>query len=400
MKVAIGITTYNRRHLVETHAKSLCASGLPRDTAVIVIDDASTDYDVEYLKAIYPEFAVIQRRSENSGGASFAIRDLMARLVETGADAVLLLDSDCIVATNFLKTSLDLLQDTDGLLSLFNTPSHPEIGRHGALVLKEHVGSAATLWRSQLAREVLTAVPPGRQFDWRFCDFLIGGGYKICVMRDSLVQHIGFSEGQHCNFVFGDIGVGFSDIDAQNAYRFIERVAFASQSRFRLMQAQIDEMLQRERKSLETGHASSHNGASTEPKLLGRIGGYMRHLLQAIYRNNAPAEQKLHDRIDGSTRHLLAEDIVSGFYRRILFREPDDDGYVAGVSGLRTGTLDIDGLLLSLLKSDEFKSKLQTFMSVYGSGTTAQMGASSQSQTTATTDRALPGPHQMARTED
>src|SRR4051794_37163954 len=128
MKVAIGIPTYNRRHLVELHASSLCSSRLPSETALIVIDDASTDYDVAYLKSIYPEIAIIQRRSEKSAGADFATRDMMEQLVATGADALLLLDSDMIVAKNFLEMGIRLLRETDGVLSLFNTPSHPAVG--------------------------------------------------------------------------------------------------------------------------------------------------------------------------------------------------------------------------------------------------------------------------------
>jgi DNA-binding XRE family transcriptional regulator len=106
---------------------------------------------------------------------------------------------------------------------------------------------------------------------------LISAGYKICVVRDSLVQHIGFSEGQNSSFASGDIGIGFSDMNAQNAYHFIERVAFSSQAGFRLMQTQIDAMLQREaaaeRRYLETGQAISRNEDPIEQRFLGRIDG-------------------------------------------------------------------------------------------------------------------------------
>src|SRR5262245_59439164 len=102
MKAAVGISTYNRRHLVELSAASLRSSSIRADTALIVIDDASTDYDVDYLRSIYPSFSDVRRRPRNSGGASFANRDVMRQLLETDADAVLLLDSDLLVSSNFL----------------------------------------------------------------------------------------------------------------------------------------------------------------------------------------------------------------------------------------------------------------------------------------------------------
>src|SRR5262245_40823955 len=87
MKVAIGVSTYNRRHLVDLNAASLRSSSIPPDTVLVVVDDASTDYDVDYLRQIYPSFSDVRRRPANSGGASFANRDVMHRLLETDADA-------------------------------------------------------------------------------------------------------------------------------------------------------------------------------------------------------------------------------------------------------------------------------------------------------------------------
>jgi glycosyltransferase involved in cell wall biosynthesis len=152
VKIAIGIPTYNRRYLVEIHAQSLCSARFPVNTEIIVIDDCSDDFDVDYLKSIYPKNADIRRRSENSGGADFAARNLMMQLVETGADVLFLLDSDMIVAMDFVDVGIELLPECDGLLSLFNTPSHPAIGSRGPFVLKKTIGSAATVAARPSAR--------------------------------------------------------------------------------------------------------------------------------------------------------------------------------------------------------------------------------------------------------
>jgi glycosyltransferase involved in cell wall biosynthesis len=245
MKVAIGVSTYNRRHLVELSAASLRSSSIPPDTALIVVDDASTDYDSDYLRSIFPSFSDVRRRPENSGGASFANRDVMRQLLETDADAVLLLDSDLLVRSNFLDVGVSLLGDTDGLLSLFNTPNHADIGARGPFVLKHSIGCAGSLWRRDIAAKVFSEVPAGPQWDWRFSDFLLTAGVGIYAVRDSLVQHIGYSHGYNSTFGHGDFGVGFSDSDAKNAYRLTELLLADSQAKFLRVQEQIDALRSR-----------------------------------------------------------------------------------------------------------------------------------------------------------
>jgi glycosyltransferase involved in cell wall biosynthesis len=240
MKVAIGVPTYNRRHLVELNAASLCSSSIPPGTELIVVDDVSTAYDVEFLRSIYPKFADIRRRSESSGDSSFASRDVMRQLLETDADALLLLDSDFLVSSNFLSAGVSLLPETDGVLSLFNTPNHPVTGSRGPVVLKKSIGCAGSLWRRDIAAKVFSEVPGGPRWDWRFSDFLVEAKIEICVVRNSLVQHAGYSDGENSNFNSGDFGVGFSDSDAKNAYRLAELLLADSQAKFRRVQEQIN----------------------------------------------------------------------------------------------------------------------------------------------------------------
>ncbi len=165
----------------------------------------------------------------------------MLQLLDTGADAVLLLDSDMVVSRNFLIGGLQILEQTAGFLSLFNTPNHPSVEQRGPITLKRSVGSAATLWRRDLAIRMLKEIPAGVEFDWRFSAFLNRENVEICVASNSLVQHAGFSEGQNHNFASGDIGVGFDDIDAKNAYRLIQLQMFDSQARYRELQRQLVE---------------------------------------------------------------------------------------------------------------------------------------------------------------
>ena len=231
MRVAIGVATFNRGDLVSMSARSLSRSRLPPDTDIVVVDDASTEFDVEFLKELYPAGTDIQRRENNSGGADYALCDLLNRLVTTGADALVLLDSDMIVAADFAEKIVELLPLTNGILCLFNTAAHPAFGARGPLILKKAVGSAGTVWPRDLRQKMLDAVPPGPRWDWRFCDYLIDSGYEICVVRNSLAQHIEINAGQNTSSPCpGDFGAGFSDVDAQSAYVLIEQIGFGAQS--------------------------------------------------------------------------------------------------------------------------------------------------------------------------
>jgi len=231
--VAIGITTFNRPHFVEACARSLMrATGIER-TQILVTDDCSTEYDARFLRTCFPAATAIELCSTNSGGADYACRNMFERLCGTNAKILILVDSDLIFAKDFLDQTLALIDTANGFLGLFNTPAHPAIGARGALVLKKDVGAAATVWKSDLARAMLAATPPGRLFDWRFCEYLTQVHIDIVTVKASLVQHLGFAEGQNSSSRGGDIGIGFADADAFNAYLMQQAIAHALNEGFK-----------------------------------------------------------------------------------------------------------------------------------------------------------------------
>ena len=170
--IAIGVPTYNRKAIIELCAHSVRLVDYPEGARMIVVDDASIEFDETFLRDQYPPFAEIFRRDVNSGGADFATPDLLARLVDTGADILLILDSDLILKRDCLRTMLSLIDRTEGLLSLFNTPNHWALRDKGDLLQKRTIGAAATAWRRDLAATVLKEVEPGSMWDWRVCEFL------------------------------------------------------------------------------------------------------------------------------------------------------------------------------------------------------------------------------------
>ena len=209
--LVIGIPTFDRRVFVEETARSIAAARLDGGTEVtlLVVDDASSEYDEAFLRAIFPAGTEVVRREANSGGADFACRDLLGRCLALQTDAVLILDSDMLVGVGFVAAGLALLPRTDGCLSLFNTPNHPVLDRFDGLVTKATVGATGTLWDRDLAAEIHAAIGAGESWDWRFSHHLTETGRRIFVCERSLVQHLGFYAGQNSRPWSGDFGVGF-----------------------------------------------------------------------------------------------------------------------------------------------------------------------------------------------
>ncbi len=253
--VAIGITTFNRPRFVEACARSLARATGSEDARILVTDDCSTDYDAGFLQACFPAGAAIECQSSNSGGADYACRKMFERLCGTDATILIMVDSDLIFARDFLDQTLGLIKATDGFLSLFNTPTHPAIGTRGGLVLKKDVGAAATVWRSDVAQAMIAATPAGRMFDWRFCEYLTQAHIDIVTVKASLVQHLGFAQGQNSSSRGGDIGIGFADADAFNAYLMQQEIAHALNQGFK----EISERFHQQQAVLEA-HMRALNG--------------------------------------------------------------------------------------------------------------------------------------------
>jgi glycosyltransferase involved in cell wall biosynthesis len=258
--IAIGIPTYNRKAIIELCAHSVRLVDYPEGARMIVVDDASVEFDQTFLRDQYPPFAEISRREVNSGGADFATSDLLARLTDTGADILVIIDSDLILKRDCLRRMLSLIDRTEGVLSLFNTPNHWALRDKGDLLQKRTIGAAATAWRRDLAVTVLKEVGPGSMWDWRVCEFLTQQRTPIFSVKDSLVQHLGFAAGENSHALRGDVGLGYYDDNFRNAYNWINEVAAAQQNSFRRVKLRLDEVELRlsklEKYSLRTGFRS------------------------------------------------------------------------------------------------------------------------------------------------
>jgi len=91
-----------------------------------------------------------------------------------------------------------LIKESDGILSLYNSNSHPVVKKiDDVFLLKSAVGSAGALFQRRRVEEIIRAFPkPVDHFDWMWSQYFSNVGTNIYCLNNSLVQHIGYY-GQH-----------------------------------------------------------------------------------------------------------------------------------------------------------------------------------------------------------
>ena len=119
MKLSVVIVNYNVKHYLEQCLNSVCkAVGNVPSAEVIVVDNASSDGSVEYIKERFPDINLIAS-DKNLGFAranNLAIR-------QSKGEYVLLLNPDTIVAENTFAHFVDFMDN------------HPDAGACGAYML-------------------------------------------------------------------------------------------------------------------------------------------------------------------------------------------------------------------------------------------------------------------------
>lgn len=224
--LTIGITTFNRRQILEAMAQSLAQVDGLEHAHVWVLDDCSEEFDADFLRRLFPR-AEVFRAFEHSGGADQAMVRLFERFVASGSGYLLNLDADLLVSRHVVDRCLRIIGSAatasrPGLFSLFNAGSHPAIGTDGEFVLKRAVGAAGTLWSHALLGEVMRNVPVSHKFDWDWSAYLTRQGVPIRVTRESYVQHIG-RIGQHSrSLATMDHGLAFQGYEGHNLAAFLD----------------------------------------------------------------------------------------------------------------------------------------------------------------------------------
>jgi hypothetical protein len=247
----IAISVFNRKEIVSATARSLSLADDIGAAGILVIDDASSEFDVDFLASIYPAGSRIVRNSTPSGGASHITRMLMESFVRGPESILVILDSDLIVARDFLRHAREMLPLTDGLLSLLHAHTHPGT-EEGPLLRKHSVGFAGTVWTRALVEEALAHVHFTIHFDNGICDYLRARRRGIFSLKHSAVQHIGLLSGENSRFASSDFGLSFTGTEWYNLSAIHEVFLQGCQDEFRRMEKQQRELSAKSARAIET----------------------------------------------------------------------------------------------------------------------------------------------------
>jgi hypothetical protein len=208
--VTIGIPTYNRINFLKIMSASLYRSDLSIPHNIRVYDDCSSEYGKDTLEDLFPTAKSIKINSINLR-ADKNIYQMYVDFLSTNDDYFFNADSDIIFTKEWLKNALEMIEKTDGILSLFNTVSHePYQIIDDLFCLKHTIGSAGTLFKRECVSKMIKyfdSIEKIKGFDWQWCEYLTKNNIKIFCVNTSLVQHIGYT-GQNSALYF-DVGRGF-----------------------------------------------------------------------------------------------------------------------------------------------------------------------------------------------
>jgi glycosyltransferase involved in cell wall biosynthesis len=174
----------------------------PKDTLVLVADDASTDPRVDAvlskLEDVSNPSMMVYRYDVNVGCDHNMIRNMHKAFSLASEDYIVTCDSDVIYTPIWLKRLVDAREELQskrpGMVSVFNTLSHPGIETEGEYVRKLSLGGfCATVERDlfydpQMATET---------WDWKYVDVCRKHNRPFYSTEKSYVQHMGAGKSAH-----------------------------------------------------------------------------------------------------------------------------------------------------------------------------------------------------------
>lgn len=129
MKLSVIIVNYNVKYYVEQCIRSVYRSAGNMSLEVWVVDNASTDESINYLKPRFPQARFI----ENMDNVGFSRANNQA-IARSAGEYVLLLNPDTLLGEDVLSTCVKFLDE------------HPDVGATGVAMLKDDGGFA---WESR-----------------------------------------------------------------------------------------------------------------------------------------------------------------------------------------------------------------------------------------------------------
>ena len=227
INLTIGVCTHNRKYIIDSTSKSLNEIKNIEKANLKIYDDCSDEYNIEYLKQLYPTAIKINRNDKNLG-ADCNTKEMYKDFLESDDEYFFNADSDMIFNQNVLelieKTIKDLEKNNELVVfTVFNTPTHNKIKDYNdTLCIKKEIGAAGTVFSKKAIQIFMNSTEQysGRlSIDNYFCKIL--KDYKIFCTNKSYAQHLGFV-GQNSTITGIDYGKDFEIDTMTNAKSIIK----------------------------------------------------------------------------------------------------------------------------------------------------------------------------------
>lgn len=180
---------YNGREIIGHALEKLAESGASAGARVCVVDDGSSDDSVAWIRRIYSEVDVVERKS--NGGFSAAVND---GIRATEGEFVVLLNNDVEVSSGLLEPIMPLFEDP----AVFAVTPAVLLPSRGNL----DEGAKTGFWRHGMfysdQRQGVTAVTPA----------LYASGCAV-VYRRSMLEALGGFDEAYSPFYWEDADLGY-----------------------------------------------------------------------------------------------------------------------------------------------------------------------------------------------
>ena len=192
-------------------AASLYQSDISIPHNIRIYDDCSTEFSKEDLKKLFPTAASFKVNKFNMRADENSL-EMYKDFLKNDDDYFFSADADLIFSKNWLSKAMGLIEKTSGILTLLNANLHDSYKDVDEdLCLKKTIGSAGTMFTRNRVEELLNymnSIGNKKSFDWQFSKYFFGMNVPIYCVKNSLVQHIGYT-GQNSHFYF-DYGRNFA----------------------------------------------------------------------------------------------------------------------------------------------------------------------------------------------
>lgn len=225
MKLYIGVTTYNRKDIVQYNAKSLLQVDKIENCEIHVFDDCGNEYNMKFLKKIYKTNEVICNK-ENLGADANA-KKMFMDFLESDCDYLFCADSDLIYTKNVLRVIENIIYklkraNKPVIFSVFSEKHHTTFEEFDPeLCKKKFLGCAGTVMGKDIIKLFIENVPLRYNeeiegIDCYYCNILNSLNYDMFCTKKSYVQHIGVV-GQGADLVDIEWGIDFKIDSIVNA---------------------------------------------------------------------------------------------------------------------------------------------------------------------------------------